>query len=304
MLLVFVLLSLLSLSLGAARFEEEGWRLVWLSRLPRTLAALLAGASLAVAGVVMQRLARNAFVEPGTTGANEAAMLGLLLMALLAPGAPPLAAMAAATVAALVGTAGFLALARNLDPRDPFLLPLVGIVWGGVLGSVAAFLAWQADLLQSLGAWMTGELSGVILGRYELLWIAAAAAALVWFAADRITIAGFGRERAQGLGIHHGQVVALGLVADAAVTATVVSTLGAFPFVGLVVPNLVARWRGDSLRRSLPLVAIMGAILVLAADVVGRLIRYPYEIPAATIAGVGGAGAVLWLLLRVPRRAG
>lgn len=302
--LALAVLCALSLSLGAASLSDEGWRLLWLSRLPRTLAALLAGAALAVSGVVMQALVRNRFVEPGTTGANEAAMLGLLAVTLLSPGAPLLAKMAAAAGAALLGTGGFLLLVRRLDPRDPFATPLVGLVWGGVLGALATFVAWQADLLQALGAWMTGELSGVLLGRYELLWIAGAAAGIAWLAADRITIVGLGRDRAEGLGLNPGQVVAVGLVAVSLVTASVVATLGAVPFLGLVVPNLVARICGDNLRRSLPVVAAAGAGLLLLADILGRVIRAPYEIPAGTVAGVVGAGAVLWLVLRGPTRAG
>ena len=83
----------------------------------------------------------------------------------------------------------------------------------------------------------------------------------------------------------------------------VLVTVGAFPFVGLVAPNLVSRWRGDNLRTNLPLIALGGGGLVLAADVIGRVIRYPFEIPAATVFGVFGAGVFLWLLYAAPRRA-
>ena len=78
--------------------------------------------------------------------------------------------------------------------------------------------------------------------------------------------------------------------------AAVVVTVGSLPFVGLVVPNVVSRLWGDNLRANLPLVAVLGGFMVLAADVIGRLVRFPYEIPAATIFAIFGAAVFLWLL--------
>jgi iron complex transport system permease protein len=80
-----------------------------------------------------------------------------------------------------------------------------------------------------------------------------------------------------------------------------VVTVGMIPFVGLVVPNIVARLSGDNLRRTLPLTAMTGAVLVLASDILGRILRYPYEIPVGTIFGVIGACLFLWLLY-APKR--
>ena len=82
------------------------------------------------------------------------------------------------------------------------------------------------------------------------------------------------------------------------VTAAVVVTAGAIPFLGLIVPNLVSAVMGDNMRRSIPWIALSGAGLVLACDIVGRLIRYPYEIPIGTVFGVVGSAIFLWLLLR------
>lgn len=272
------------------------------SRLPRSFAALLAGSAMAVAGVIMQQLVRNRFVEPSTTGTTEGAMLGLIVITLLAPGAPVMVKMVVAAGTALMAAALFLALVRRLSPRDPFMVPLVGMIWSGILGAGASWFAWQADLVQYLGNWMTGDFSGVIAGRYELLWIAGAVALLAYFAADMLTIAGMGEGTALSLGLNYRGALRLGLVAVSLVTALVVVTVGAIPFIGLVVPNIVARLMGDRLRASLPVVAVGGAILVLSADIIGRLIRYPYEIPVGTVAGVLGAAIFLWLLSSKPRR--
>uniref|UniRef100_UPI0035B0284B ABC transporter permease n=1 Tax=Paenirhodobacter enshiensis TaxID=1105367 RepID=UPI0035B0284B len=302
-------LCLLSLSVGAYEVpaadllsDPMGLLVLSVSRLPRTLAAVLSGAALAVAGVVMQQIARNRFVEPSTTGTPESAALGLLAVTLLAPGAPVWVKMAVAAVSALLGTALFVALIRRLPPREVFLVPLAGLILSGVIGAVVTWIAWEADLMQLVGTWlMSGEFSGVIAGRYELLWIAAAAAALAWVAADRFAILGLGPEAATGLGLNPDAVMRLGLVVVSVVTAMVVVSVGMIPFVGLVVPNIVARLMGDNLRRTLAPTALGGGALVLGSDLVGRLVVYPFEIPAGTILGVTGAAIFLWLLWGKPR---
>ncbi|WP_291240223.1 iron chelate uptake ABC transporter family permease subunit [Gemmobacter sp.] len=300
MLALLVPLALASLLLGVA---DLGAQVFALSRLPRTLAVLLTGAALAIAGVVMQQLVRNRFVEPGTTGTAEGAALGLLAITLWAPGAALWLKMVVASLSAMAATALFLRLIRNLPPREVLLVPLVGIVFSGVLGALVTFIGWQTDLLQMIGIWlMTGEFSGVIAGRYELLWIAGGAAALAWAAADRFAILSLGREAAIGLGLSPEAVMRLGLVVVSVTMALVIVTVGMIPFVGLVVPNIVSRLLGDNLRATLPVTALAGAALVLACDILARLIRYPYELPVGTVLGVLGSGLFLWLLHRGPAR--
>ncbi len=300
-------LALVSVLIGAAPFDlrdiasdPEALRLLLVSRLPRTFAALLTGAAMAVAGVIMQLLVRNRFVEPGTTGTTEAAMLGLLLVTLAAPAMPIVGKMLVAALTALLGMGGFLVLIKRLPPEQPLLVPLVGLIYSGIIGAGTTFVAYQADLMQYLGVWMSGEFSGILAGRYELLWLAGAMAVVAYVAADQFTIVGLGRSTSVGLGLNYGQVMALGLVTVSMVTALVVVTVGMVPFVGLVVPNIVARIMGDNLRASLPVVAGMGAGMVLASDILGRVVRYPYEIPAGTIFGAVGAAIFLWLLLGKP----
>lgn len=296
-----ILVGAATLDLSALVSDPRAMLILTVSRLPRTLAVILTGAALAIAGVVMQQLVRNRFVEPGTTGTAEGAALGLLAVTLIAPAAPIWVKMAVASLGALAATALFLRLIRRLPPREVLLVPLVGIVLAGVLGAVVTFIGWQTDLLQMVGIWlMTGEFSGVLAGRYELLWIAAAAAAAAWVAADRFAILGLGREAATGLGLNPEAVMRLGLLVVSTVTALVIVTVGMIPFVGLVVPNIVARRMGDNLRVTLPVTAAGGAVLVLACDIAGRVLRAPYEIPAGTVLGVVGSLIFLWLLYREP----
>lgn len=305
-----IALAVLSVNIGVAQFDlrhlftnPADLELLLLSRGPRTLAALLTGASLAVSGVIMQLLVRNKFVEPGTTGATEAAMIGLLVVTLLAPGWPIFAKMLAACITSLIGILGFLALSRVLPPTQPLLVPLVGLIYSGVLGAGATFVAFQTDLLQYLGTWLNGGFSGVLAGRYELLWIAGGVTVAAYFAADRFTVAGLGPTTSRALGLPYRQVMAIGVTVIAIVTSLVVVTVGLLPFIGLVVPNIVSRLMGDNLRRSLPVVAAMGAGLVLFCDILGRVIRYPYEIPAGTVFGILGGVIFLWLLLGRRRNA-
>lgn len=294
-------LALSSLFIGVAEMSPASIlkdpQLLIVSRLPRTIAALLTGASIAVAGVILQLLVRNRFVEPATTGTSEAAILGLLAVTIWAPAWPILGKMAVAAAAALLGTFGFLALTRKLPPEQPLLIPLVGLIYGGILGAGATFIAFQADLIQYLSIWMSGEFSGVLAGRYELLWLAGGVTILAYLAADQFTVAGLGRTASLTLGLRYGQVLALGIVTVALVSALVIVTVGVLPFIGLVVPNIVSRIMGDNLRESLPVVAGLGASIVLLSDMIGRVVRYPYEVPAGTIFGILGAFVFLQMLL-------
>lgn len=301
-------LMVVSMMVGAAKIDlrdvlNDPWvaLVVADSRLPRTLAVVLTGATLSVAGVIIQALVRNRFVGPDTSGTAEGAALGLLVVTILAPAAPVWVKMGASAAAAMAVTAVFLAIIRRLPVQEVMLVPIAGLVLSGVAGAIATYIGWQTDLIQYIATWLwTGEFSGVIAGRYELLWIAAIAAALTWFAADRFAILALGDQVAVGLGLRPATVMRLGLAVVSLVTAMVVVTVGMIPFVGLVVPNIAARIMGDNLRASLPLVALGGAILVLACDLIGRLVRYPYELPAGLILGIVGSGIFLWLLYRRP----
>lgn len=286
------------LSLDKVLSDPEAMHLLVVSRLPRTLAAVLCGAGLAIAGLIMQTLSRNRFVEPATAGTAQSAELGILLVTLLFPAAALWVKTLVAGGAALIGTSIFLVTAHRLPPQQPFLVPLFGIVYGGVIGAVATFAAWQADLLQFLSVWTNGEFSGVLRGRYELLWIAAVMVAIAWLVADRLTIMALGREASIGLGIDYARMMQIGLVIVSVITALVVVVVGMIPFVGLAVPNIVSRLMGDNVRSTLGWVAAGGAGLVLACDIAGRLIRYPYEIPVGTVMGVVGGAVFLWLLFR------
>ncbi|MEE2523691.1 ABC transporter permease [Pseudarthrobacter sp. J75] len=278
--------------------DPQTTEVFWISRLPRTLAVVLAGMSVAVAGLIMQLMARNRFVEPSTVGTLESATLGILVVTVVAPASPVLVRMAVASAFAVVGTALFLAILRRLPARNTLLVPLVGIMLGGIIGAVTTFFAYRYDLLQTLSNWMVGDFSGVLRGRYELLWIVAILMVLGMLAADRFTVAGMGQDFTTNLGLNYARTMRLGLVIVSLISAVVVTTVGAVPFLGLVVPNIVSLMVGDNLRRAVPWTALFGAGLVLVCDIIGRTIRYPYEVPVGMVMSVVGAVLFLALLLR------
>lgn len=301
-------LFVLSLFVGVIDLSPKAiWRgeadlsLIWTSRLPRTLAVVITGATLAISGAIMQMMVQNRFVEPMTAGTGHGAALGILASVVFFPAAPLMVKMCIAAAAALASSALFLTIVRRLPPQQPLLVPLVGLMLGGIMGAVLTFFAYQLDMLQYIEIWLTGEFSSVLKGRYELLWIAAAVALASYFIADQFAILGLGETVSVNLGLRHRQVMTLGMLSISVVAALTVVTVGILPFVGLVVPNIVSRLWGDNLRATLPFIALLGAALVLASDILGRLLRYPFEIPVGSVLGVIGAVLFLTLLYARPR---
>lgn len=289
-LLLLAVLFAVSLSVGVADFRwsdvfslSDSQQVMFISRLPRTFAIVLTGASMA--------------------GAGQSAALGLLLMSLLLPAAPLPVKMSVAAVAALIGMLVFMLLIRRLPPTAQLMVPLVGIIFGGVVEAVATFIAYENEMLQMLGVWQQGDFSSVLLGRYELLWITGGLAVFAYLIADRLTILGLGETVSVNLGLNRTAVLWSGLIIVALITSLVIVTVGNIPFIGLVVPNIISRLMGDKLRQSLPAVALLGASLVLLCDIVGRVIVFPFEIPVSTVFGVMGTALFLWLLLRKPAHA-
>lgn len=273
--------------------DPETWDLLWVSRIPRLLAVVLSGSAVGVAGLIMQGLTRNRFVAPSTAGTVESATLGVVVAVAWFGSSFVLVKMLIAIVFALAGTATFLAMTRRLGFTDVIVVPLVGIMFGGVIQAVATYVAFRFDLLQVLNTLLSGNFAAVVRGRYELLFLVGALTLAAYVFADRFTVASMGRDMAVNLGMSYERIMLAGLGLAATVTAVVVVVIGALPLLGLVVPNVATALVGDNVRRVLPATAIGGALFVLVCDIIGRTIRAPYEIPVGTVAGlVGGAGFI------------
>lgn len=306
--LVVAALAIWSVFVGVTDMSiGELWRSGWNdeqvqvlieSRLPRTIALVLAGAAMATSGSILQMLVRNRFAEPSTVGTAEAAKLGFLIVLLLFPEASIPVRLAAAAAFAFLTTAFFMRMLRDVPLQSTLVVPLVGILLGGVINAAASFLAYRYDLMQSLASWSNGDFSMILRGRYELLWLSLGMTLLAYVYADRFTVAGLGENISTNLGLRYRSVLTLGLIIVSVSTAVVIVTAGMIPFLGLVVPNLVSLTMGDNVRRTLPWVALLGAGLVLACDIAGRILNAPYEIPVGTMLGVIASGLFLYLLLR------
>lgn len=280
---------------------EGGVEMFFITRVPRTIALVLAGAAMSIAGLVMQLMTQNRFVEPSTTGTTEWAGLGLLTTMILFPGSPILVRMIGAIIFAFVGTIVFFMFLRRVTLKSSLIVPIVGIMLGAVVGAFSTFLALQTDMLQNLGIWFAGSFTTVVRGRYELLWIVIVLLIIVFLIADRFTVAGLGKDVATNVGLNYGAIIFTGISIVAAVTGVVTVVIGALPFLGLIVPNVVSLFRGDNLRTNLPWVALVGIWVVTVSDIIGRTIIMPFEVPVSLILGVLGAIVFVFLLVRQRR---
>ncbi|MCW2289745.1 iron complex transport system permease protein [Leucobacter luti] len=298
-----VALIVVSLTVGVydLRAQEFGSEMFWITRVPRTLALVLAGAAMATSGLVMQMLTQNRFVDATTSGTTEWAALGLLVTVLLFPAATLATRMVAASCAAFIGAMLFMTILRRIPIRTMLVVPLIGIMLGAVVSAVTTYLAVQFNMLQMVGTWFMGSFTAVVRGRYEVLWVVAIVTLLVFVLADRITVAGLGKDVATSVGVRYDLILIAGtaLVAVAAGVTTVV--VGFLPFLGLVVPNVVSMIRGDNVRSNLPWVCCGGIALVIVCDLIGRTIRMPFEIPVSMVLGLVGSVVFITLLLRQRR---
>lgn len=303
---LLVVLALLAVSLLTGEYDiygkSDGSQMFANTRIPRTIALVLAGAAMAMSGLVMQMLTQNKFVEPTTTGTTEWAGLGLLFMLFFFPASTVLQQMMAAVFFAFIGSMVFFLFLRRVSLRSSLIVPIVGIMLGAVVSSVSTFFALQTNLLQNLGVWFAGSFTSVIRGQYEVLWIVLAVVAVIFLYADRLTAAGLGEEFATNVGLNYARIMLIGTVLIAVATGVVTVVVGSLPFLGLIVPNMVSIFRGDDLRSNLPWVALTGVGVVTVCDLVGRLIIAPFEIPVSVILGIVGALVFIFLIMRGRRR--
>ncbi|WP_087486053.1 ABC transporter permease [Brachybacterium massiliense] len=280
---------------------DDGAQMFAITRIPRTIALVLAGAAMAMSGLIMQLMTQNRFVEPSTTGTTEWAGLGLIAVMIIAPGAGLLTKMTVAIIFSFVGTMVFFLFLRKVTLRSSLIVPIIGIMLGAVVGSVSTFIALQFDALQNLGVWFAGSFTSVLRGSYEVLWIVLLVGVAVFIVADRLTVAGLGEDIATNVGVNYQQVLLMGTGLVAIATGVVTVVVGNLPFLGLIVPNVVSMIRGDDLRSNLPWVCLLGIAIVTVCDLIGRTIIMPFEVPVSLILGIVGAAVFILLLTRQRR---
>ena len=308
---LLILLSVISLFLGVSsvtmrglfNLEDSQWQIFLDSRVPRLVSILIAGASLSICGLVMQQLSRNRFVSPTTAGTMDTARLGIILAILFFPGASMLLKTAIAVLVSFIGSLLFMSILSRLKFKDTIFVPLVGMMFGNVISSITAFIAYQQDLLQNLSGWLQGDFSLVMSGRYELLYFSLPMLIISYLFAQRFSIVGMGKDFATNLGLNYNQVLYIGLLIVSTVSSIIIVSVGVIPFLGLIIPNLVALYLGDNLKKILSHTALLGAVFVLFCDILGRCLIYPYEISINAVVGVMGSGIFLYFLLKRYRHA-
>lgn len=275
--------------------------LVGLLRLPRTLLALVAGASLGAAGCLMQALTRNSLADPGLLGINAGAAVavstGIVLFGLeelthyiwYAFGG---AAAAGFLVYSLGGAIG--------RGTDTVRLVLAGVACSVVLGAITSILVINHPrAFDDYRSWMSGSLQGrgweVLV---QTLPFILAALPLAFWLAPSLNAMALGPEHATALGVSQGRTTTLILLTVVVLAGSATAAAGPLSFVGLAAPHAARYFVGNELRRLLPASALTAAAFLLAADILGRLVLFPAEAPAGVVATVLGGPVLLTLIRR------
>jgi len=303
---IFIVLALSSLLLGAANVtlaglfsgDEHAYDIYLISRIPRLLAIVLAGAGLSIAGLVLQQIMQNRFASPSTTGTIDCALLGYVVSLIVLQQASQWSYLAVIFTFAVFGTLLFVRILQQIQFKSVVMVPLIGIMYGNVVSALTTFLAYKNDLVQTMSSWSIANFASVLQGNYEILYLAIPACLLAYYYASQFSAASIGQSFAKNIGLDYQKIVFIGVVLIAISTASVVMIVGVIPFLGLIVPNIVSLFMGDNMKRILPWTAYWGVILVLACDILGRLIIFPYEMPISMIISIFGGIVFIYLVLK------
>lgn len=266
------------------------------SRLPRLLAILCTGIGMSVAGLIMQQLCSNKFVSPTTGATISSAQFGILLALLFMPASTLWSRAIFAFATAILGTWIFVWFIQRIQFKDVVMVPLVGIMFGNVIGGITNYLAYKYEMTQALSSWLVGHFSLVLKGRYEIVWLTVPLVVLAFLFANHFNIVGLGKDFSKNLGVPYNLVLFSGLTIAAMITASIVVVVGSISYIGLIVPNVVAMYKGDKIRGTLVDTALFGAIFVLVCDMIGRVVIAPYELPIELIVGILGSLIFIALL--------
>lgn len=301
LILLLIVFAIATLGMGLQGLDQYVMQIMMISRIPRLLTVILVGMSMAIAGLIMQQISRNRFVSPTTAGTVDAAKGGVICTLLFFPGASPLLKMLIVFLFAMAGTFLFMFVLRRIKFKNVIFVPLLGIMFGNIFNSITTFVAYRHDLVQNISAWLMGNFALVTQGRYELLYLSIPLLGIAFFFAHQFTIAGMGEEFAINLGLNYKFVVNVGVGLVALLSALVVVTVGQIPFLGLIVPNIITIFYGDNIKGNLTAAALLGAVLLLGADLLGRVLIAPYEIPVGLTLGTVGSMLFLYLIFRGER---
>ncbi len=301
---ILLVLSVLSLFVGVndlgvkdllTGLSPDQVNLIWQIRIPRLISILFAGMAMSISGLIMQKISQNKFVSPSTSATVDSAKFGLLMAIVVLKTNSLFIRMVSAFIFSLLGTYLFMKLIRKIKIKNQVMIPLIGIILGGIIDSISTFLAYQNDVIQNVSSWLQGDFSMIIKGRYELLFISLPLLALSLAYANRFTVAGMGEDLSTNLGLNYKQVVNVGLFIVSLLSSIVIITVGKIPFVGLIIPNIVSMIKGDNMEDIVVTTALFGALFLLISDLISRIILFPYELSISLTVGI--IGSVVFLIL-------
>ncbi|MBQ7087683.1 MAG: iron chelate uptake ABC transporter family permease subunit [Clostridia bacterium] len=300
---LLVCLSAFSLFLGAieldiAKLIAGDWeqvRILVISRIPRLLAILCTGVGMSVAGLIMQKLCMNKFVSPTTGATIQSAQFGIALSMIFFPTMGLGVRTFFAFALAVIGTLLFVFFVQKIKVKDTVLVPLIGIMFGNIIGGVTNFLSFQWEINQQLSTYFSGSFALIIKGNYELVYLVLPLVIIAFIYANHFNIVGIGQDFSKNLGVNYNLMLIMGLSIAAVITASVIVVAGQISYIGLIVPNIVSMFKGDKIRGTLVDTGLFGALFVLVCDMIARTIIAPYEIPIELVAGI--IGSIIFIIM-------
>lgn len=301
---LLIILSIASLFVGATDIsistlfaDREGMELkiFLLARIPRLLAILCTGIGMSVAGLIMQQLCMNKFVSPTTGATIQSAQFGIALGMVFFPTMGLGVRTIFAFTLAVAGTLLFVFFVQSIKIKDTVLVPLVGIMFGNIIGGITNFIAYQSEITQQLSTYFSGSFSLIIQGNFELVYLVVPLVILAFIYANHFNIVGMGQDFSKNLGVNYKFVLILGLSIAAVITASVIVVVGQISYIGLIVPNIVALFKGDKIRGTLIDTSLFGALFVLVCDMIARSVIMPYEIPIELVVGI--VGSIIFIIM-------
>lgn len=287
---------------GRGEWTVSADQIVWATRAPRIGMAVMAGAVLGAAGAMLQALVRNTLADPYLLGLNSGASTGVAIVVLVLGGGSGILFSGAALLGAIGAVLLVVLLAGTADRRGPFRLVLAGLAVGYALNAVTSFLIFWSDspdAARSVLFWLLGSLAAVqpvALAVATVVTVAGLAALIVIAPLTDALASGDDSARSAGVDPERARIGLM--VGVSAMVGVIVAGVGGVGFIGLVVPHLARRLVGGRHRLVVPVAALLGAILLVAADTVARTAFAPQEIPVGVITGIIGAPLLLLLLRR------
>ncbi|MGV2129844.1 FecCD family ABC transporter permease [Agrobacterium vitis] len=285
--------------MGTGRAQVQSEMIVWDLRLPRVLLALLVGVALALAGTISIAIMRNPLADPGVLGINSGAAAAAMAVIVLIRDPPVALLQVAGFLGASAMALAVFALAWRSGTSSLRII-LIGIGLSALASAGTTFLSAFGDIgdVQRALVWLAGSVydANMVKVRMLALWLIVPIA-LTLLAARELDLIRFGDNSARSLGQPVDRIRGLMILLVTVLSGAAIAVSGLIGFVGLVAPHIARRLAGVSHARILPVAALVGACLVVAADLIGRVILAPAQLPAGIVTGFVGApffGYILW----------